>query len=151
MKTRFNLILGAVCITFLISCNTIYNKKLENVTDAQISWHTLENVTVIWDAPIAKLDGSPIDPDTVLRYNVYIDLDMDNTHDDMILLTEKPIAETRYTIPKIEHKGQYFIGIQALAFNTTDGELQGEAGVSAISWSYNSSVTKNDPFGVIVE
>jgi len=138
MKTLFKVFLGIVCITFLFACDKVH-------------WEKSNNVTVAWDSPATNRDNSPIYPKKVMRYNVYIDVDTDNTHDDKILVTEKPIAETQYTIPTIKHKGKYFIGIQALAYNVKDGEIYGEPAASEISWSNNKSVTKKGTFGVKIK
>ncbi len=138
MKTLGKVFLGMVCITLLFSCNST-------------QWVTSNNVTIEWDAPTQLTDDSPIPPDQVLQYNVYIDVDTDKTHDDKILKTEKPIAETSYTLPTIEHKGHYFIGIQALSYKIKDGEIYGKPEMSEISWSSSKSSTNKHPFGLKIK
>ncbi len=138
MNTLGKVFIGMVCITLLFSCN-------------RTQWVTSNNVTIKWDATTKLVDDSLIPSDQVLRYNVYIDVDTDKTHDDKILKTEKPIAETSYTIPTIEHKGHYFIGIQALTYKIKDGEIYGKPKMSKISWSSSKSSTKKGPFGVKIK
>ena len=63
MKTLGKVFFGMVCITLLFACSGI-------------QWVTSNNVTVTWNAPKILENGSPIPPDQVLRYNVYIDVDI---------------------------------------------------------------------------
>ena len=86
-----------------------------------------------------------------VKYNVYIEKDTDNTHNNKELLTIKPISETSYTIDFIERKGRYFIGIQSIADRDKDGELYDEPKKSRIAWSSNKADTKNGSFGIKVE
>jgi len=138
MKSLFKVFLGVVCITFLFACDRTH-------------WEKSNNVKVAWDSSETKSDKSPTDQKRVFLYNVYIDVDTDNTHDDKILMTKEPIAETEYIIPTIEHKGKYFIGIQTLAYKVKDGEKYGEPAMSEISWSNNKSATQKGTFGVKIK
>ena len=84
-------------------------------------------------------------------YNVYIEIDTDNTHDDKILLTKKePITTTQFQIPPDAcPKGQYFVGIQSLAYQVKDGKKSDIPMQSDISWSSSKSNTQKKPFGVV--
>jgi hypothetical protein len=143
MKNSQKIILIMVCVGLLSSCAT---KKGEKTY-----WGESYNVTVEWDAPASFSDGTPISKDVELKYNVYIDRDTDNTHDDKELLTRKPISETNYTIDSIKRKGKYFIGIQTIVERDKDGKLYDEPKKSPISWSSNEADTKNGSFGIKVE
>ena len=139
MKTLGKVFFGMVCITLLFSCN-------------RTQWVKSNNVTIKWNAPTKLADDSPIPSDQVLRYNVYLDLNTDKDHSNMKLMTKKePIAETSYTIPTIEHKGRYFIGIEALTYKIKDGEIYSKSEMSKISWSSSKSNTKKGPFGVKIK
>ena len=137
MKTLGKVFFGMLCITLLFACN-------------KTEWK-LNNYTVSWDAPTKLADGSPIPPNQVLRYNVYIDTDDDKTHDDKILMTKQPVAETSFTLPTIEHKGLYYIGIQALTYTVKDGITYDPPKASTISWSSSKSNTKKGAFGVKIK
>jgi hypothetical protein len=138
MKKLHRIFLALICIGLLSACFTT-------------KWVKSNNVTVAWDAPTSLEDGTTISKDLELRYNVYIDRDTDNTHDDKELLTAEPIAETKYTIASIEHKGKYFIGIQTLAYRVKDGELYGDPNVSRIAWSSNKADTESGAFGIKIK
>ena len=138
MKISQTIFFGIVCVAFLCACD-------------KIQWVTSEEVTVAWDAPKKMVDGSPIPAGSVLRYNVYIDTDNNNTHDDKILETEVPISETSFTLPAIKRKGKYFVGVQSLAYMVKDGKIYGAPKVSDISWSSSKSNTKAGPFGISIE
>ena len=133
-----------VCVGLFFSCTTTYEKKSQNVTADQ-------NVTVEWDAPASFSDGTPIPEDMALKYNVYIDKDTDQTHDDKERLNETPISETNYTFVLSGHKGIYFIGIEAIADRDKDGKLYDEPKKSRIAWSSNEADTKNGSFGIKVD
>jgi hypothetical protein len=131
------LFLVMVCAGLLSACATT---KWEKST-----------ITIGWDAPTSLSDGAPIPEDVAIKYNVYIDRDTDNTHDDKELLTDEPISETSYTIDSIETKGSYFIGIQTIAERDKGGKLYDEPKMSRIAWSYNEADTESGPFGIKVE
>ena len=137
MKTLRKLFFAMVCLTLLFACN-------------ETEWKS-NNYTVSWDAPTALADGSSIPKTQVLRYNVYIDIDDDKTHDDKILMTKQPVADTNFTIPTIEHKGQYYIGIQALTYKVKDGVTYDQPKASAIAWSSSKANTKKGAFGVKIK
>ena len=115
------------------------------------AWITSKNVTVAWDATTTFEDGTPIGPDVTLRYNVYIDRDSDDTHEDMELVTREPIAGTSYTIDSIEYEGRYFIGVQTVASRVRNGEKEGEPIISRISWSSNKADTQSGKFGIRIK
>ena len=141
MKKTQKFLFVVVCIVLIFAC-----AKMDKT-----EWIISTNVTVAWDAPTAFMDGTPIPQNIPLRYKVYIDKDTDKTHDDKDLLTEDPISETQYTIDSIEHKGKYFIGIQALVYKSYDGQEYGEAEISPISWSSNKDDTESGTFGIKIE
>lgn len=139
MKTvREKVVLGMFCICFVFACS-----KTE-----EVEWVKSNNVTVAWDATTTFEDGTPITPDIELQYNVYIDRDTDNTHEDKELLTREPITDASFTIDTIEHKGKYYIGAQTLAYRIKDGKRDGDPIKSRISWSSNKSDTESGSFGI---
>ena len=138
MKKSQKVFFAVVCAGLLFACS-------------KTEWVKSKNVTVAWEAPTSLEEGITISKDLELRYNVYIDRDTDKTHDDKELLTAKPIAETRYTISSIEHKGKYFIGIQTLAYRVKDGQLYGEPERSRIAWSSNKADTESRAFGIKIK
>jgi hypothetical protein len=138
MNKTLKVVYAAACIGLVFACS-------------KTEWVKSENVTVAWDAPTSLESGRPISEDIELRYNVYIDRDTDQTHDDKELLTEDPIAETQYTIESIEHKGKYFIGIQAVAYEVRDGKRYGDPKTSRIIWSSNEADTEGGAFGIKIK
>ena len=140
MKKAQKVFFSVVCAGLLFACS-------------DTEWIKSKNVTVAWDEPTALEDGTPISNDLELRYNVYIDRTTDKKGDDMVRLTEDPIAETSYTISSIEHKGKYFIGIQALAYRVNkDGEPYGDPiKESTIAWSSNKADTEGRAFGIKIK
>jgi hypothetical protein len=141
MKKSQKVFFAVICIGLIFACSK---------TD-KTEWVKSKNVSVAWDAPASFEDGTAISQDVELRYNVYIDRDTDKTHDDKELVTKDPIAETQYTIDSIEHKGKYFIGIQALAYKVKDGKEYGDPKTSRISWSSNKADTKSGAFGIKIK
>ena len=135
MKKSQKVFFTVVCVGLLFACS-------------KTEWVKSKNVTVAWEEPTTLGHGTPISKDLALRYNVYIDRDTDKTHEDAELLTAEPIAETSYTISSIEHKGKYFIGVQALYCRVKDGELYGE---SSIAWSSNKADTAGRKFGIKIK
>jgi hypothetical protein len=138
MKKSQKVFFAVVCAGLLFACS-------------KTEWVKSKNVTVAWDAPTTLEDGTTVTQDLALRYNVYLDRDTDKTHEDAKLLTTEPIAETRYTISSIEHKGKYFVGIQALAYRVKDGEIYGDPKRSRIAWSSNKADTESRKFGIKIK
>lgn len=141
MKKLHKIFFVMTCIGLLSACSTTPVAESTKVVKSK-------NVTLKWDAPMSFTDGKPLTENMDIKYIVYIDKDTDNTHEDKEPLTKEPISETRYTIDSIEHKGTYFVGIQAIAYRDEDGKLLDEPKKSRIAWSSNKADTNNDPFSI---
>lgn len=109
------------------------------------------NVTVSWTVPPGFLDGSQFPSDSELRYELFIDIDQDNTHEDKIPLTKQPIKETNFTTTEIEKlaKGHYYLGVRAVLFK--NGKPVNPSQPSEINWSSNKTGTNPKPFGVYIK
>ena len=145
VKSILNLVSGILVMTILFACSCKTN-TINEVTSSK--------VTVSWKAPTSFVDGRPIPPGHEIRYELFIDLDQDNTHDDKHLLTDSPIPETTYTTQKIEklrkkynlEKGHYFLGLRAILYQ--DGKPVQPVNQSVIVWSSSEADTGHKPFGV---
>ena len=140
-KLKAFIFFAVVCICFLFACS-----KPEDNGPAKA-----KEVTVAWDAPLSFEDGTPITEEMELLYNVYIDIDTDETHDDKQQVNEKPISETQYTISLTDHKSIYFVGIETIAYKIKDGERGGDPIKSRTAWSSNESDTKGGTFSIKYE
>ena len=145
VKSILHLVSGILVMTILFACSCKTN-TIDEVTSSE--------VTVSWKAPTTFLDGRPIPPEHEIRYELFIDLDQDNTHDDKHLLTDFPISEPTYTTQKIEklrkeyhlEKGHYFLGLRAILFQ--EGKPVQPVNQSEIIWSSSETDTGHKPFGV---
>ncbi len=144
MKFSMIFFLGMMFMTSLFAC-------------APVDWVTSPDVTVSWTAPTTMTDGTKISEDSDIRYELFIDIDQDNTHDDMIPLTDAPIKGTSFTTPKIEklrkennlEKGHYYLGLRAVLFE--NGKQVHPVSKSKIIWSSSKTDTSHKPFGVKIK
>jgi len=104
------------------------------------------HVNIAWDAPTKRVDGSPIQSQYELRYNVYIS---DEGYNDRQCLTKiQPIKETSFKIHHAKENGPYVVGVQAVLF---ENEVQVNESPSVIAWSNIKKDTKENIFYIDIE
>lgn len=159
MKSFVNFIFGMLLMILLFACNPNPNP---------VNWETHSHVTVTWTPPTHFEDGSPIPSDSELRYELFIDIDEDDTHKDMIKLTKQPIEGTSFTTPKIKKRekkhyyidveppvelkeGHYYLGVRAVLFKNKNGEPIHSQPPGIIAWSSSKTDTNKKPFGMYLK
>jgi len=70
--------------------------------------HWADQKTVYWDAPLTLVDGSPIPPEDVLAYNMYMRHE-DGTEE---FIETSPVIPYVYTVPE----GIHYVGVSALRY-----------------------------------
>jgi len=70
--------------------------------------HWADQKTVTWDAPVTLIDGSPIPPEDVLAYNMYM------RHEDgtEVFIETTPTMPYTYTVPE----GVHHVGVSAVRY-----------------------------------
>ena len=90
-------------------------------------WHTANQVTLGWDAVTQLVDGTAIPEGEIVKYKVWIKNAI--TGGDPVELVETTDLEFTLTIGS---EGKYFLGVQALRYQSDGETLIGE---SIICWS----------------
>ncbi|MDG5470014.1 hypothetical protein P9J64_16980 [Deltaproteobacteria bacterium IMCC39524] len=121
--------LGTLIMTILVAC----------------AYH---DVTVSWDETTQLADGTALNEENQeVRYNVYIDYNIDPNHKSMLLLTKDgPIKETSYTMHHAKAKGHYLVGIEAVLYE--NGAPVVNSDLSSFAWSNSKKDTNEKPFDV---
>ncbi|MCK4826476.1 hypothetical protein KA005_62620 [bacterium] len=106
-------------------------------------WHTVNQITVVWDAVTAMSNGDLIPATDIIEYKVYLSntiTDPDKTNPAEIGIA----SDVNYLITLV-NEGKYFVGLRTVR-KLSNGEVIGE---SVIGWSDDPAiVTDGKVFGI---
>lgn len=103
------------------------------------TWHTADQVTVLWDAVTHLINEDPIPVGDIVKYKVWLKNAV--TGGDPVELGE--ITELEYTIT-LNTEGKYFVGVSALRYSNENTLLN----KSVVCWSDTIECTAEGPFGI---